>query len=89
MAKARDRNWRLRIRLPAAGGVPGYYIPKTGDKKFGVNLGLGLDYDINNFITAEFGFDYHRIFEGTRVYDPASEDAVQFLHVHGGVVLGF
>lgn len=64
---------------PYINGGLGYYIPETGDKGFGANLGFGLNYDFSSSITFEIGADYHAIF---------GED-VQFLHSHAGIILKF
>ncbi len=64
---------------PYFNGGFGYYIPKTGSSGFGINLGVGLDYDYNNFVTLELGADYHTIFDKD----------VQFLHSHAGVIFRF
>lgn len=76
-------NMKYRLRpgalSPYFSGGLGYYIPKTGNSGFGINLGVGLDYDYNNFITLELGADYHAIFY---------KDA-QFLHSHAGVIFRF
>jgi opacity protein-like surface antigen len=72
-----------------AGAGPGYYIPKAGDSKFGFNVGGGLDYALNQYITLEAGADYHRIFDGLEVYDPTYTDDAQFLHIHVGAIVSF
>ena len=64
---------------PYMNGGLGYYIPKSGSNGFGINLGVGLDYEYNNFITLELGADYHTIFDKD----------VQFLHSHVGVIFRF
>ena len=85
-----DTHWinlsaNLKYRLlnkavsPYINGGLGYYIPKTGDKGLGANLGFGLNYDFSSSITFEVGADYHAIF---------GED-VQFLHSHAGIILKF
>lgn len=73
--------YRLHKRAlsPYLAGGPGYYIPKIGSNKLGGNLGFGLNYDYNNFITFEIGADYHTIFDND----------VQFLHSHAGVIFRF
>ncbi len=58
---------------------PGVYKPEIGDTEIGGNIGAGLDYAYSSHITFELGGDLHRIF------DPA----INFLHVHAGVVYGF
>jgi broad specificity phosphatase PhoE len=60
-------------------GGPEYCIPKTGNSGFGVNLGVGLDYEFNNLLTLELGADYHTVF---------GKD-VQFMHSHAGVIFRF
>jgi len=47
---------------PYINGGLGYYIPKTGDKGLGANLGFGLNYEFSSYVTFEVGADYHAIF---------------------------
>ncbi|MCD4710692.1 MAG: S8 family serine peptidase [Bacteroidales bacterium] len=58
---------------------PGYYIPEAGNSEMGLNVGAGLDYDLNPSVILEAGIDYHRIFNVD--YD--------FFQVHGGVIFRF
>jgi hypothetical protein len=58
---------------------PGFYIPESGSKAFGSNLGIGLEYDISNNITFVLGADYHILF---------GKD-VQFTQTHGGIIFRF
>lgn len=60
-------------------GGPGYYIPETGDSRFGLNLGAGFNYDYTNTINFELGADYHTIFD----------QGIQFVHGHAGLILRF
>ncbi|MCK4824839.1 porin family protein, partial [bacterium] len=60
-------------------GGPGYYIPETGDSRFGLNLGAGFNYDYTNTINFELGADYHTIFD----------EGIQFVHSHAGLILRF
>lgn len=73
-------------------GGPGYYIPKTGDNKYGFNTGLGLFFHLNNSLTLDLGIDYHRIIEGMDVYGlapPPTDENIQFYIIHAGVVFNF
>jgi hypothetical protein len=72
-----------------AGAGPGYYFPKSGSKKYGVNAGGGVDYYLFNFLTLEAGADYHTIIDGMEVYDPTYTDDAQFLHIHVGGIVSF
>jgi len=47
---------------PYVNGGVGLYDPKSGSSEPGVNLGLGVDFDINPNLVFEAGIDYHRIF---------------------------
>ena len=60
-------------------GGPGYYIPETGDSRFGLNLGAGFNYDYTNTINFELGADYHTIFD----------EGIQFVHSHAGLIFRF
>ncbi len=60
-------------------GGPGYYIPETGDSRFGLNLGAGFNYDYTNTINFELGADYHTIFD----------EGIQFVHSHAGLIIRF
>jgi len=61
------------------GGGPGIYIDEDGNTEFGVNAGLGLNYQLNPSIAFEIGSDYHNII---------SPD-IQFIQSHAGVVVRF
>jgi hypothetical protein len=61
------------------GGGPGLYVPETGDNKFGLNGGFGLNYDIRPGLTAEIGGDYHYLFDSD----------VEFFHIHAGLIFRF
>ncbi|UCH97867.1 MAG: porin family protein, partial [Candidatus Aminicenantes bacterium] len=43
---------------------PGVYIPGSGSKKPGLNIGLGLDISLTSDWTIELGGDYHHVFTG-------------------------
>lgn len=60
-------------------GGPGYYIPETGDSRFGLNLGAGFNYDFSKTIDFELGADYHTIFD----------QGIQFVHSHAGLIFRF
>lgn len=64
---------------PYLTGGLGYYIPKSGNSSFGANLGIGLDYDLNHFLTLEVGADYHSLF---------NQD-LKFTQTHLGVIFRF
>jgi len=61
------------------GGGPGIYIDEDGNTEFGVNAGLGLNYQLIPSIALEIGTDYHNII---------SPD-IQFIQSHAGVVFRF
>ena len=64
---------------------PGFYIPDEGDNRFGVKLGVGVDYAISDRIGAEIGTDYHTIFpvDDEILYQ---DNRTSFQHFHGGFV---
>lgn len=64
---------------PFLNGGMGFYIPKSGNSNLGANLGAGINYEYNNFLTFEMGIDYHSIFR----------ENIQFLHAHAGVIFRF
>jgi hypothetical protein len=76
-------NLKYRLRqgtlYPFLNGGMGFYIPKSGNSDLGANLGVGINYEYNNFLTFEMGIDYHSIFR----------ENIQFLHAHAGVIFRF
>jgi hypothetical protein len=58
---------------------PGYYIPKTGKKGYGMNVGAGLNYDYQNWLTFELGSDLHTMLN--RDY--------KFIQTHLGLIFRF
>jgi hypothetical protein len=70
-------------------GGPGYYVPKTGQSKYGANIGMGGLYHFNNSVSFSLGIEYHNIIEGFKVYNlvPSSTENVQFLIIHAGIII--
>jgi hypothetical protein len=59
------------------GAGPGLYFPESGPVDPGVNVGFGIDWCMMTGLMLEAGVDFHRIFGPD----------IQFLHVHGGVII--
>ena len=62
-----------------AGAGPGLYIPETGNKEAGANIGLGITYDTSKLINFELGADFHKAFNID----------FSFIQNHLGIVLRF
>jgi hypothetical protein len=70
--------------IPFANIGPGFYIPDEGNSRFGVKMGLGLDYPIADRINIEVGTDYHYIFEADK--ETFFQDRkTAFQHFHAGI----
>ena len=54
---ALTKSWSTYV----AGG-PGYYFPEAGGSGMGANVGVGVDYELNNALLFEVGTDYHSVF---------------------------
>lgn len=63
---------------------PGCYIPDEGDTRFGVKIGLGIDYPITDRINIEIGTDYHNIFKGSKER-LNQNNKTSFQHFHAGI----
>ena len=67
-----------RLYVNGGGGI---YIPEAGSKRFGFNLGFGVDYSLKPDWILELGLDYHHIFtSGSDLY---------FLVPHAGLIYRF
>jgi hypothetical protein len=66
---------------PYINGGFGLYIPKEGDKKWGFNIGFGLDRAITSNLVFEIGLDYHHIL--------TDEEDPEFFVGHLGLVFRF
>jgi hypothetical protein len=60
-------------------GGPGYYFPEGGGSGMGANIGVGLDYELNNDLFLEVGCDYHSKFS----------DDMDFLVTRAGLIFRF
>ncbi|MCP5047919.1 MAG: porin family protein, partial [bacterium] len=69
---------RLRPFVNAGGGI---YIPKSGNAKPGINMGIGLDYSLNTRWIAEWAVDYHYVF--------TSGSSTRFFVTHAGLIYRF
>ena len=84
--------YRLRLSNPisilfCAGS--GFYYPKSGDSKLGVNAGIAVEYAINNKVSFEMGGDHHIIFDGVKAYDSTKSGNIQFELIRIGVIFHF
>jgi hypothetical protein len=66
---------------PYMNGGCGIYIPKAGNVKPGVNIGLGWDFSLNPNLIIEIGGDYHHIF--------TVSNAAGFFTAHTGLIFRF
>ena len=64
---------------------PGLYIPDEGSNRFGVKVGVGIDYLVNDRLGFEIGTDYHTIFpvDDETLYQ---DNRTSFQHFHGGLI---
>jgi opacity protein-like surface antigen len=62
-------------------GGPGSYMPNNGSRKFGMNLGTGLNFPIQPNLSLDVGADYHLV-------DPSGDRRV-FFDVKMGLVFKF
>jgi len=63
---------------------PGFYIPDEGNNRFGVKMGLGLDYRIADRINIEVGTDYHYILK-SNIESLNQNEKTSFQHFHAGI----
>jgi len=83
--------WNLSLNLkyeltanpfrPYVNAGAGLYIPKDGDIKPGVNVGLGWDYSLNPNWILEVGGDYHHVI--------TSGSSMRFFVTHAGLIYRF
>jgi len=66
---------------PYINGGIGLYIPKSGDKKWGFNLGCGLDRSLTSNLVFEIGLNYHHIL--------TDEEDPEFFVGHLGCIFRF